>query len=133
MTFLKRVSTFALTLALAAGNAGVCAGWAATPEERMECCTDGATCPMHSEAGNKSAVRLLTQMQADTCCASAEHETSSPSQPTGIVAITSPILGNGSVLPQAPPLVAQTGTWRSAEPIPIASIPRHVLLSVFLV
>jgi len=131
--FLRRLSGFVLALALGAGNTGVCAGWASTPEARMACCSDGATCPMHrNEAGGNKTVRPITQVQADTCCASAEHENSSQSRPTHVTALPSPVLENGIVLTQKPRLAALDAIWRTA-PIPTPSIPKHVLLSVFLV
>ena len=41
VVFSRRLSSVALTLALLAGNIGVCAAWAATPEARMACCAEG--------------------------------------------------------------------------------------------
>jgi hypothetical protein len=75
----------------------------------------------------------ITQAQADNCCASAEHENSSQSSPTFVAAISSAVLGTGIALPATvPPLVLSDG-WRTVAPIPTAHVPKHVLLSVFLV
>jgi hypothetical protein len=53
--------------------------------------------------------------------------------PTFVTAISSTVLGSGVVVPViVPPLVLSDG-WRTATPIAIAPVPRHVLLSVFLV
>jgi hypothetical protein len=47
--------------------------------------------------------------------------------------ITAAVLGVGVVLlPYVPPLVLNDA-WRRSAPIPIAPVPKHVLLSVFLV
>jgi predicted carbohydrate-binding protein with CBM5 and CBM33 domain len=118
--FSRRLSVVLLTLALAAGQAGVCAGWMATPEARMACCSeDGQT-------------RIVTQAEADRCCAASEREDSAPS-PAGpgifvtLAVALSPIPG---LLP-APE--AHADIWRASVPIPTGHVPKHVLLSVFLV
>jgi hypothetical protein len=44
-------------LPLFAGNATLCAGWSATPEERMACCKEGMACPTsRCSASDKSAL-----------------------------------------------------------------------------
>ncbi len=132
--FSKRLSVALLTLALAAGQAGVCAGWMATPEARMACCSDDGPCPMHkseSEDGPKPT-RVVTQAEADRCCAASEHEDSTPSQSNAGFFLTlgvalSPIL---ALLPEPEP---HPGIWRASVPIPASHVPKHLLLSVFLV
>jgi hypothetical protein len=132
---LHRLSAVLLSLGLIAGNAAICAGWAATPEERMACCAEGGECPMHKrQARESSSVRhVLTQIDADACCASSEREQSSPSSPTFVAAISVAVLGPGVVLPAPVPALVLSDGWRTYSPIPTPPVPKHVLLSVFLV
>jgi hypothetical protein len=130
----KHVSVVALTLALSTGNAAVCAGWMPSPEARMACCAEGGEYPMHQGNSRRSeSERVLTQAQADSCCASSESGKSSQSRPTLVTAISDAVLGAAIVLaPSVPALVLSDG-WRTAVPIPSALIPKHVLFSVFRV
>jgi hypothetical protein len=131
--WLRRAASLATVLALIAGDVALCAGWAATPEARMACCTDG-DCPMHKhESHDAGSDRVVTQAQADSCCASSERQRSDPSAPTFISVISSAVLGAGVVLPAPVPALVARDSWRTFVPIPIAPVPRHVLLSVFLV
>jgi hypothetical protein len=126
---LHRLSAVLLCLGLIAGNAAICAGWAATPEERMACCSEGGECPMHKGKSHDSGSgRDLTQVEADACCAASEREHSSPSMPTFVA-----VLGPGIVLPASVPVLVQSDDWRTYSPIPTPPVPKHVLLSVFLV
>jgi hypothetical protein len=130
----QRLSAVVLCLTLIAGNAAVCAGWAATPEARMACCADEESCPMHEgDSGNSVSGRPLTQAQADSCCASSEREQSNSSDPTLIAAISHAVLGSGITLPASTPALVVSDSWRTVSPIPKAAVARHVLLSVFLV
>jgi hypothetical protein len=134
LRLIQRLSAVALTLALVAGNAAICAGWMPTPEARMACCADGAECPMHKGDSHGSASqRVLTQVQADSCCASSEGQKSNQSNPSVVATITAAVLGVGVVLPANVPTLVLTDAWRTSAPIPIAPVPKHVLLSVFLV
>ena len=117
-----------------AGNAAICAGWMATPEARMACCADRGECPMHKGDSHRSATgRVLTQVQADSCCASAQSQHSNQSTPSFVTAISATVLGVGVVLPANVPALVVSDAWRTSAPIPIAPVPKHVLLSVFLV
>ena len=132
MRFSRRVSVVLLTLALAAGQAGVCAGWMATPEARMACCSDDGPCPMHKSESEDGPTRVVTQAEADRCCAASEHEDSTPSQSNAAFFVTlavalSPI---PALLPEPEP---HPDIWRAAVPISTAHVPKHLLLSVFLV
>jgi len=121
-------------LALVAGNAAICAGWMPTPEARMACCGDGVECPMHKGDSHRSgSAQVLTQAQADSCCAAAEGQNSNQSNPSFVTAITAAVLGVGIVLPANVPALVLSDAWRTSAPMPIAPVPRHVLLSVFLV
>jgi len=131
---LRRISAVILALALLAGHAAVCAGWLATPEARMACCADGVECPMHQGDSHRSGSgRTLTQAQADSCCAASEGQKSNQSNPSFVIAITAVVLGVGTVLPAHVPALVLSDGWRTSAPIPVAPVPRHVLLSVFLV
>jgi len=89
---------------------------------------------MHKRDSHSSgSKRVVSQAQADACCASSERENSSPSSPTFVSAISSAVLGTGVVLPVSVPALVLSNAWRTVEPIPIAHVPKHVLLSVFLV
>jgi hypothetical protein len=132
--FVKRFAALALTFGLVAGNAAICAGWMPSPEARMACCADGAECPMHK--GDSHGVgdhRVPTQSEADTCCAASERSNSSQSSPTFVSAITATVLGAGAVVPADVPALVLSDAWRTSEPIPVAPVPKHLLLSVFLV
>ncbi len=134
LRLVQRLSALALTLGVDGGNAAVCAGWLPTPEARMACCADGAECPMHKGDSHRSgSERVLTQAQADSCCASSERENSNQSNPSFVAAITAAVLGVGIVLPASVPALVLSDAWRTSAPIPIAPVPKHVLLSVFLV
>lgn len=77
--------------------------------------------------------RVVTQVEADTCCASSERDDSNQPSPTFVAAISSAVLGAGIVIPAAVPALVLSDGWRTAAPTPTGPIPRHVLLSVFLV
>ena len=129
----RRFPALVLTLALATGNVAVCAGWSATPEARMACCTDGGACPMHTSDTNNASDRLITQAQADSCCASSEREDSTPSTPNVGALVSIAVLGTGITLPVSVPALVLSDSWRVVVPIPSTPVPKHLLLSVFLV
>ena len=98
MRLVHRLAALALTFGLMAGNAAICAGWLPSPEARMACCADGAECPMHKGDSHRSgSERVLTQAQADSCCASSEGKNSNQSNPSFVAAITAAVLGVGVV------------------------------------
>jgi len=129
-----RLAILALTFGLMAGNAAICAGWMPTPEARMACCADGAECPMHKgDSHHSGSARVPTQAQADSCCASSAGKTASQSNPTFVAAVTVAVRGAGTVLPANIPALVLSDGWRTSAPMPVAAVPKHVLLSVFLV
>ena len=130
--FSRRCSVVLLTLALATGQAGVCAGWMATPEARMACCSEDGPCPMHKSESEDGPTRVVTQAEADRCCAASEHEDSTPSQSNAafFVTLAVALIPVPGLLP-APEAHAEI--WRASVPIPTGHVPKHVLLSVFLV
>ena len=71
---------FVVALALAAAGWAECAGWQASPEARMACCSGSGDCPMHgSTEPGASSERVVTQAQADSCCAASDTDDSTPS------------------------------------------------------
>ena len=131
---IQRLSAVALTLALVAGNAATCAGWLPTPEARMACCADGGECSMHKgDSDHAGSGHVLTQAQADSCCASSEGKRSNQSSPSSVSSITAAVLGAGVVLPATVPALVLSDAWRRSAPIPTAPVPRHILLSVFII
>ena len=133
LTLSRQLFALALAVLISAGNAAVCAGWAPTSEARMACCAD-SDCPMHKgDSQSSGSARVISQAQADSCCASAEHKNSNESSPTFVTAISSAILGTGIALPAIVPALVLSDGWRTVAPLPTAHVPKHVLLSVFLV
>jgi hypothetical protein len=134
LSFGHRLSAVLLAVALVGGQVGVCAGWAATPEERMACCAEGGHCPMHKgESREADSGRVLTLVEADNCCAASEREDSSPSAPTFVAPISPAVLEPGVAMPASVPALVLSDNWRTVTPVPTTPVPRHVLLSVFLV
>ena len=121
---IRRLSAVLLAAGLLTGNAAVCAGWLATPEARMACCSEGHECPMHKGGSHSSgSARVLTQVQADGCCASSEDQHSNQSNPSFVTAITAAVLGVGVVVPASVPALVLSDAWRTSAPIPIAPVP----------
>ena len=134
LRLVQRLAALALTFALMVGNPAICAGWMPTPEARMACCADDCKCPMHKDDSHRSrSERVLTQAQADSCCASSEGKNSNQFNPTFVAVITATVLGAGIVLPANVPALVLSDGWRTSAPIPVKPVPKHVLLSVFLV
>ena len=133
MTVLRRVAAVAAVLTLIVGNIAVCAGWQATPEARMACCMNGTTCPMHkSESHKPSSTRVVSQTQADSCCAAAAQRrdlttAGSTFAASGVIALA-PV-----TVFTVPPIAFVSQEWRALVPLPVSSTPKHLLLSVFLV
>lgn len=132
MSFTRRIAAALLTLALAVGQADVCSGWMPTPEARMACCSEDGLCPMHKSESGDGPTRIVSQAEADRCCAASEHEDSAPSQSNAGFFLTlavalSPI---PALLPEPEP---QPHIWRASVPISASHVPKHLLLSVFLV
>ena len=129
-----RLSAVLLCLGLVGGNtAAVCAGWLATPEARMACCTGHGPCPMHkSDSHDQGGKRLISQAEADRCCASSEREESAPSSPSFVIAVAlAPVTIPVPFV--APEIGPAFDAWRTVVPIPAAHVSKHLLLSVLLV
>lgn len=129
----RRALAFGLTLTLLGANGALCAGWAATPEARMECCAD-ADCPMHKGSAERSlSEHVLTQAEADACCAVSEQKQSDSPNPTAVVVLTAPVLEASALLAPSLPVRLLSEKWRPDAARVVAPVPRHILLSVFLV
>ena len=88
---------------------------------------------MHNGESHRSrSARVVTQAEADTCCASSEREESTPSTAFA-AAISIAVLGPGILLPAHVPALVLSDDWRTVSPLPTTPVPKHVLLSVFLV
>ncbi|MBP7778422.1 MAG: hypothetical protein KA371_14995 [Acidobacteria bacterium] len=133
LTLSRRLLAAALTVLVGAGNVAACEGWAPTPEARMSCCTDGQPCHMHAGASHgATATHDVNQTDADSCCASSEQEQSGQDVQAVVVPVAGAVLGLGVVVPPLAPRLVLTDAWRSGVPIPPSPVPKHVLLSVFL-
>ena len=123
----------AAVLTLCVGNLAVCAGWQATPDARMACCQDESTCPMHKSGSHGSDVKhSVTQAQADDCCAGSERGQSSTSNST--FALSTTVAFAPAIVPLiAPSNVPALQGWRAFVLLPVPPVPKHLLLSVFLV
>jgi hypothetical protein len=130
--FSRGLSVVLLTLALAVGQAEVCAGWMPTPEARMACCSDDGPCPMHKSESQDGPTTVVTQAEADRCCAASEQDDSAPS-PTSPAFFMTLAVALGPVAVLLPQPEAHASISRASVPIPTAHVPKHVLLSVFLV
>ena len=133
IVFSRQLVAIAAILTLSVGNVALCAGWQATPEARMACCRDEATCPMHkSESHGSGSKHTITQAQADHCCAGSERTQSSNTSATFVVSgiiVLAPATMPLVTSPNVPALQA----WRAFVPLPVPPVPKHLLLSVFLV
>lgn len=129
---IARTVAVALIAALAGGPVGRCPGWQSTPEARMACCVEGIACPMHSaEDKGGSAQRAVTQVEADSCCASSEPDDASPTAKP-LKAVDAMAIGTQSILL---PARADTRAWSRTVAVPNRgpTVSRHLLLSVFIV
>jgi hypothetical protein len=88
---------------------------------------------MHErDSQHSGSHRAPTQVEADSCCASSEREDPGPSIPA-FAAVTSLADLGSVVLPAMVPALVLTDDWRTSSPVPSRPVPRHLLLSVFLV
>ena len=128
-SLLRRIASVACVLAFAQSAVAQCAGWQATPEARRQCCQDGA-CPLHHRDG--ASRTQVTQAAADDCCAQSERHESTRSGPVFASTMTFVLLESvPAVVLSFLPTVPLSAPWET--PSPPAHVPKHVLLSVFLV
>ena len=110
-----------------------CAGWQNTAEARMACCQREEQCPMHRPDSDGSARHAApTQSQADTCCALSEHSPTTPANSSQVAHVVAAVPMTAVVV-FLPDLAPALHIWRPLVPLQPNGIPRHVLLSVFLV
>lgn len=126
--------TASLGLMLAAGPVGRCAAVTPTPDARMACCADNDPCPMHDSGAHSSGSRHQpSQSQAEHCCVASERDTPYQSMPMSVATAATPVLGTSILLPLPVPALVRTDAWRTATPLLVTPVPRHLLLAVFLV
>ena len=129
----RRLTAIAAVLTLCAGNLAVCTGWQATPEARMACCRTEAACAMHESESHHSGTRhTVSQAQADNCCAGSEGTHSTTTNSTFVLS------GIIVFAPATMPVVTSRNVpalqdWRALVPLPVSPVPKHLLLSVFIV
>jgi hypothetical protein len=128
--------TAALVVAVTLGAAGwaECAGWQATPEARMACCSGSGHCPMHGSTESGVGSQGVTQAHADSCCAASDTNDSTPSP--GAFSLSLSAASVTSTLTTLAPIAAPSASfeaWRTHVPLPVGQVPKHVLLSVFLI
>jgi hypothetical protein len=137
MVLARHLAAFLAILSLCLGHVALCVGWQATPEARMACCTnDEATCPMHQGASHSDGVMVsqhtVDQAHADSCCAgSAGNESGTIA--AGFAMATSFALVPRPFFALLPTLTFHIDGRRAAVPLPPSPVPKHLLLSVFLV
>lgn len=101
----------------------------------MACCKSGAACPMHKSHESDlrdGATHVVSQTEADNCCASSEQDEAAPSTSAFV-----PLVALGLVISPisvfAPPTDAPLDLWRALVPLPGSQVPKHLFLSVFLI
>ena len=129
---LKHAVALVAVLTISAGGWAECAGWQATAEARMACCVEGS-CPMHRSAAHDSdSTNSINQAEADSCCASSDSPNPTP---TGIVFAMalppSPLVDQ--LFASFAPLTLLRDAARGAVPVGPSPVPKHLLLSVFLI
>ena len=132
LKFSRRLLTVLVLFGLVTADVAVCAGWAATPEDRMACCSEDA-CPMHEhDSAESGSHHDLTQAQADSCCAASERDDAA--QPSSSAAPAFSLALVPSAAPVVLPEPVNTSHFRQTlVPIPRAHVPTHLLLSVLIV
>lgn len=80
-----------------------------------------------------AAGHTLTQAQADSCCAASEQQQSGQSDRSAAAPVLDAPAGPVVIVPPTPPRLVLTEAWRASGPGPSPPVPKHVLLSVFLI
>ena len=129
---LRRAAALVVALSLGAAGFAECAGWRATPEARMACCSQDDGCPMHRST-EPGARRAITQVQADSCCASAGSDDATPSAGLSASALSQALFT--STFSTSAPIIdpVRLDLWRTGVPRPVGHVARHALLSTFLI
>ena len=127
---LRRLASIVCVLAFAQGAVAECAGWQTTPEERRQCCQDGA-CPLHQHEDGAPTTRI-TQSTADDCCAQSQRHESSPSGTVFASTMTLAVVQSlpPVVLSVLPPVLL-SAPWETSSPP--THVAKHLLFAVLLV
>jgi hypothetical protein len=129
--FVRRFCSFALLLAFFAPTAVDCAGWKPSAEARKACCAAGL-CARDTIRPGAGSTPMVSQSEADDCCAASETpESDSPSSAQATVIAAAELLP--AVFPIAIDRAPAPRRFERVEPPQLGAIPRHLLLSVFLV
>jgi hypothetical protein len=136
---LRRAGALVVALILGSPGWAECAGWQVTAEARMACCSHNGPCPMHRSTGHgssaeRSAERVVTQAQADSCCAASDPDDSTPPALAFFISLSAALVA--SPLPGIAPITAPPApfdSWLAHVPLPGSHAPKHLLLSVFLI
>jgi hypothetical protein len=128
---MRRACSFVLLLALFVPAAVECAGWKPTAEARKACCAAGLCAKENARTAAGSTPRV-SQADADDCCAAAETRESGPSSPAHASLMTAAVL-QLVALPGAMQLAPVARWSERTDPRQPSAVPRHLLLSVFLV
>ena len=90
---------------------------------------------MHKAADRgPSPERVVTQAHADSCCAASDKDDSTPSALAFSISLSAALVAGP--LPAMEPVLAPLApldAWRAHVPLPGAQVPKHLLLSVFLI
>lgn len=127
---MRRLACVVCVLAFAQSAVAQCSGWQSTPQARQDCCKNGA-CPLHHRE-DKSSKTQLTQAAADDCCAQSQRPEPSPTATVYASIVTLAVLQSLPSVDFASTFTAPVrAPWET--PSPPAHVPKHLLLSVFLV
>lgn len=132
VVLMRRVAAFLVVLSVSTAGVADCAGWGLTPDARMACCEDGA-CPMHGRTASATeGRRVVTQREADSCCAVSESHDSWPA--SAIVSLSAALVATpvATLVPLTRSAVSRDA-WRTHVPLQRTHVPTYVLLSVFLI
>jgi hypothetical protein len=129
---ITRFIAAAIVVALSASPVALCTGWQSSPEARMACCVEGVACAMHpSEDQDGIGIWVVTQAEADSCCAGSEQDDASPTAKSLAASIAPHATTTSSVL--LPPVITRSAAWDRRPPDRAFTVPRNVLLSVFII
>jgi hypothetical protein len=132
---IRRAAAVLAAFALMSLQAGaVCEGWQSTPEARMACCEATERCAMHApppQTVGHGHPGHHSQSGADTCCAMSEPGNSGERGATFAPSAAEAALDIAAAVAAGSPATAYA-RHRSTAPPPRGHVPKHVLLSVFL-
>lgn len=126
----RRLAAVVAVLTFAASGWVQCAGWQPTAAARRACCTSGQ-CPKHRSSANPTRRNaVVTQAQADNCCAAGERGSSIPSASSSVVNAPAAVLVS---IPALEPDLSRVHERTPRAPSQSPPVTRHLLLSVFLI